>query len=169
MGDYFSMNKKFRNMGLTTRAIHCGSEPGQEFNGVSPVLDFSTTFVQPSPGQPEVFAYNRYGNPTRLALERQMASLEHANYAVVTNGGMSAHITLMNSLLNSGDHVLCNKDVYGGVQRYLKSIIEPKTNIEVTFSEDFDDITKFKTNLRPNTKIVWLETPTNPKLKVYDI
>ena len=83
-----------------------------------------------------------------------MASLEHANYAVVTNGGMSAHITLMNTLLNSGDHVLCNKDVYGGVQRYLKSIFEPKTNIEIAFSEEFDNITKFKKSLRPNAKIV---------------
>ena len=80
---------------------------------------------------------------------------------------MSAHITLLN-LLQAGDHVLCVDDVYGGTQRYLRRILSPNTTIQVDFS-DFSNIAEFKKNLLPNTKLVWLETPTNPTLKVFDI
>ena len=153
--------------GLSTRAIHCGSEPSQEFGGVSVPLDFSSTFAQPSPGSPVVFDYARCGNPTRLAFERQLASLEHANYAFATSSGMAAHVTLMN-LLQGGDHVLCVDDVYGGTQRYLRRILGPNTGIETSFA-DFNDVATFRKELRPNTKMVWLETPTNPTLKVFDI
>lgn len=68
--DYFALNEKYKSMGMSTRVIHCGSEPGQEFGGVSVPLDFSSTFAQPKPGSPIVFDYARCGNPTRLALER---------------------------------------------------------------------------------------------------
>lgn len=80
---------------------------------------------------------------------------------------MAAHITLMN-LCQQGDHILCVDDVYGGTQRYLRRVLGPNANIELSF-EDFSDIAKFKKMLRPNTKMVWLETPTNPTLKVFDI
>jgi cystathionine gamma-lyase len=80
---------------------------------------------------------------------------------------MSAHVTLLN-LLQIGDHVLCVDDVYGGTQRYLRKILGPNTTIEVDFS-DFTDIDNFKKMLRPSTKLVWLETPTNPTLKIFDI
>ena len=153
--------------GLSTRIIHCGSEPGQEFGGVSPTLDFSSTFAQPAPGEPVVFDYARCGNPTRLALERQLASLEHANFAFATSSGMAAHITLMN-MCQAGDHILCVDDVYGGTQRYLRKILGPNAGIDLSF-EDFSDINKFKKMLRPRTRMVWLETPTNPTLKVFDI
>jgi cystathionine gamma-lyase len=153
--------------GISTRIIHCGSEPNQEFGGVSVPLDFSSTFAQPAPGEPVVFDYARCGNPTRLALERQLASLEHANFAFATSSGMAAHVTLMN-LLSQGDHVLCVDDVYGGTQRYLRRILGPNANIELSF-EDFSDINSFKKQLKKNTKMVWLETPTNPTLKVFDI
>ena len=157
----------FTFRGVATRIIHCGSEPSQEFGGVSPALDFSSTFAQPAPGEPVVFDYARCGNPTRLALERQLASLEHANFAFATSSGMAAHVTLMN-LCQQGDHILCVDDVYGGTQRYLRKVLGPNANIDITF-EDFSDINKFKKMLRPNTKMVWLETPTNPTLKVFDI
>ena len=153
--------------GISTRAIHCGSEPSQEFGGVSVPLDFSSTFAQPAPGEPLLFDYARCGNPTRLALERTLASLEHGNFAFATSSGMAAHVTLMN-LLSQGDHLLCVDDVYGGTQRYLRRILGPNANIEVDF-EDFSDIASFKKKLRPETKMVWLETPTNPTLKVFDI
>ncbi len=80
---------------------------------------------------------------------------------------MAAHVTLMN-MLSQGDHVLCVDDVYGGTQRYLRRILGPNANIELSF-EDFSDINSFKKQLRSNTKMVWLETPTNPTLKVFDI
>lgn len=165
--DYFGLNTKYSQMGLSTRIIHCGSEPSQEFGGVSVPLDFSSTFAQPAPGEPVVFDYARCGNPSRLALERQLASLEHANYAFACSSGMAAHVTLM-STLSQGDHVLCVDDVYGGTQRYLRRILGPNANIEIDF-EDFSDINAFKKQLKTNTKMVWLETPTNPTLKVFDI
>lgn len=93
--------------------------------------------------------------------------MEHANFAFATSSGMSAHVTLMNMLRN-GDHLLCVDDVYGGTQRYLRKIMSPNANIEVSF-EDFSDIESFRKHLKPNTKMVWLETPTNPTLKVFDI
>ena len=130
-------------------------------------LDFSSTFAQPRPGEPILFDYARCGNPTRLALERQLASMEHAAFAFATSSGMAAHVTLMN-LLQAGDHLLCVDDVYGGTQRYLRKILGPNANIEVTF-EDFSDIEAFSQKLKRNTKMVWLETPTNPTLKVFDI
>ena len=80
---------------------------------------------------------------------------------------MAAHVTLMN-LCQQGDHILCVDDVYGGTQRYLRKVLGPNANIEISF-EDFSDIAKFRKMLRPNTKMVWLETPTNPTLKVFDV
>ena len=81
---------------------------------------------------------------------------------------MAAHITLTSTLCSSGDHILVVDDVYGGTQRYLRRILGPNAGIEVDF-EDFSDIKHFKKCLKPNTKMVWLETPTNPTLKVFDI
>ena len=107
------INVKFFNSGFATRAIHCGNEPDDKFGGVAPAIDLSTTYAQPYPGRPVCFDYARCGNPTRLALERNLASLENAKYAFALNSGMSATITIMN-ILNSGDHVLCIDDVYGG-------------------------------------------------------
>jgi cystathionine gamma-lyase len=165
--DYFAMNEKYAKLGLGTRLVHAGSEPGKEFGGVSTTLDFSTTFAQPAPGTPVVFDYARCGNPTRLALERSLASMECAKYAFACSSGMAAHITITN-LCKRGDHILCVDDVYGGTQRYLRTILGPNAEIEVSF-EDFSDIKHFKKCLKPNTKVVWLETPTNPTLKCFDI
>ena len=130
-------------------------------------LDFSSTFAQPSPGKPVVFDYARCGHPTRLALERQLASLEHANFAFATNCGMSANTAVMR-LCKSGDHILCVDDAYGETKGYLREILGPNSDIEVTF-DDFGDIENFKRQLRPNTRQVWLETPANPTMKVFDI
>lgn len=152
---------------MSSRIIHCGSEPNQEFGGVSTSLDFSSTFAQPAPGKPLVFDYARCGNPTRLALERQLATLENADFAFATNSGMSSNVTIMN-LCQNGDHVLCVDDVYGGTARYLRTILSPNASVEVSFV-DFNNAAEFKKHLKPNTKIVWMETPTNPTLKIFDI
>ena len=127
----------------------------------------STTYAQPAPGEPVVFDYARCDNPTRLNLERCLASMEQTRYAFATSSGMAAHVTLM-QLLNAGDHILCVDDVYGGTQRYLRRILSPNSGIDLSLA-CFLDIKEFKKELRPNTKIVWLETPTNPTLKIYDI
>jgi len=97
--DYFSLNKHHEHHGLATKLIHAGNEPGNEFGGVSPVLDMSTTFVQNAPGVPRsVFDYARCGNPTRLAFERNLAAMEGGNYALAFNAGMAATVTLFNTL-----------------------------------------------------------------------
>jgi len=167
MPDYFQLNAPYKNAGVGTKLIHCGSEPSQEFRGVSTPLDFSTTYAQPAPGQPVVFDYTRCGNPTRLQLERQLASMEHGKFAFACASGIAACTTVMN-LCQTGDHILCVDDVYGGTQRYLRMILGPNTGIGIDFN-DFSDIKKFKTMIKPNTRLVWLETPTNPTLKCFDI
>jgi len=73
---------------MATKMIHCGNEPGQEFGGVAPILDFSSTFAQPSPGDPLAFAYSRYENPTRQMLERNLAAMDGAKYSIAFGGGM---------------------------------------------------------------------------------
>lgn len=93
--------------------------------------------------------------------------MEQANYAFACSSGMAAHVTVMN-LLSRGDHVLCVDDVYGGTQRYLRKILQPNADIEISM-HDFSDIEEFKKSIRHNTKLCWLETPTNPTLKVFDI
>ena len=127
----------------------------------------STTYAQPAPGEPVVFDYARCGNPTRLCFERNLAAMEKGKYAFACSSGMSAHVTIMN-MLSSGDHILCVDDVYGGTQRYLNKILSPNAGIEVSLS-DFSDIAEFKKQIRKNTKVCWLETPTNPTLKCFDI
>jgi len=93
--------------------------------------------------------------------------MEKSTYAIAFNSGMCATITLLNTL-KRGDHILCVDDVYGGTQRYMRRILGPNTEVEVTFL-DFNDYKAFGKAILPNTKIVWLETPTNPTLKCYDI
>ena len=127
----------------------------------------ATTYAQDAPGQPHCFDYSRCGNPTRMNLERCLASIEGANYAFACSSGMAAHVTVVN-MLQRGDHILCIDDVYGGTQRYLRRILSPNAGIELSF-DDFRDIKKFKASIRPTTKVCWLETPTNPTLKCYDI
>lgn len=113
------------------------------------------------------FDYARCGNPTRLALERNLASLENAKYAFALNCGMATTVSIM-QLLNQGDHVLCIDDVYGGTQRYLRKILHEKQGIELSMI-DFKDPADVKAAIKPNTRIVWAETPTNPTLKIFDI
>lgn len=123
--------------------------------------------MQPTPGEGVVFDYSRCGNPTRLMLERTLASIEHGNYAFACSSGMAAHCTVM-GLLKRGDHILCVDDVYGGTQRYLLKILRPNSDIDITMI-DFNNISEFKKAIRPETKVCWLETPTNPTLKCFDI
>lgn len=164
------VSKRYGNLlhsGFATKAIHCGNEPDSKFGGVAPAIDLSTTFAQPYPGKPVCFDYARCGNPTRLALERNLASLENAKYSFALNSGCSALLSIMN-LLSSGDHVLCVDDVYGGTQRYLRRIVGERHGITINFV-DFGDLNVVRKSMKPNTKVVWAETPTNPTLKICDI
>lgn len=152
---------------MGTRLIHAGNEPDEVWGGVSPAINMSTTYAQPAPGEPVVFDYARCGNPTRMHFERNLASMENAKYAFACSSGMAAHVTIMNTL-KKGDHILCVDDVYGGTQRYLRRILNPNAEVELTLI-DMSDIKAFKKAIQKNTKVCWLETPTNPTLKVFDI
>jgi cystathionine gamma-lyase len=106
--------------GFATRAIHAGNTADPLHGGVTPAIDLSTTYVQPVPGVPSsCFDYTRCGNPTVLALQRNLASLEKAKFAFALSSGMAATLSVL-SLLKQGDHLLCIDDVYGGTQRYLR-------------------------------------------------
>lgn len=165
--DYFQWNEKFAKYGIGTRGIHAGNEPGQEWGEVNPPIYMATTYAQPGPGQPHCFDYSRCGNPTRAALERTLASIEHGKYAFACSSGMAAHVTIMN-MLKKGDHILCIDDVYGGTQRYLRRILCPNAEIELTIT-NFNSMKNFKSKIQKNTKVCWMETPTNPTLKCVDI
>lgn len=128
----------------------------------------STTYIQPGPGVPSsCFDYSRCGNPTVLALQRNLAALEGGKFAFALNSGMSATISVM-SLCKQGDHILCIDDVYGGTQRYLRKVFTPQTGIKWDMI-DFSDLALVRKSIKKNTKIVWIESPTNPTLKCTDI
>ena len=166
--DHFKKDKGLESKGFATRALHAGCEADPLHGGVSTAIDLSTTFAQPMPGQPSTcFDYSRCGNPTVLAFQRNLASMEKAKYAFATSTGMGATLTVL-SLLKQGDHLICIDDVYGGTQRYIRNVFTPQTGIDWDLV-DFQDLTKARKAFKKNTKIVWIEAVTNPMLKVTDI
>ncbi|XP_031553933.1 cystathionine gamma-lyase-like isoform X1 [Actinia tenebrosa] len=151
-----------------TIAIHDGQEPEQWMSmGVVPPISMATTFKQDSPGQHRGFEYSRSGNPTRQCFEKCVAGLEGAKYAFATASGLAASLVIAH-LMKSGDHIACVDDVYGGTNRYFNRIMAGAMGIEVTMN-DFTNLENVEKAIKPNTKIVWIETPTNPLLKLIDI
>ncbi|KAK3735421.1 hypothetical protein QZH41_016872 [Actinostola sp. cb2023] len=151
-----------------TIAIHEGQEPELwNSRAVVPPISLATTFKQDSPGQHRGFEYSRSGNPTRQCFEKCVAGLEGAKYAFATASGLSASMVIAH-LMKSGDHIACVDDVYGGTNRYFSKVMASAMGIEVTLG-DFTDSENVKKAIKPNTKIVWVETPTNPLLKLIDI
>jgi cystathionine gamma-lyase len=161
-------DKKFESCGFSTKAVHVGNEPDGVYGGLAVPINLSTTFSQISPGDPiGPFDYARCCNPTRFALERCIAALENGKHGMVFSSGMAA-ITAIIHMLTPGDELLCIDDVYGGVQRYFKRVCNPHTGINFT-QIDLQDIELVKKNINSKTKILWMESPTNPILKVTDI
>ena len=150
-----------------TRAIHAGQEPDPSFGAVNVPIYQTSTYVQQSVGEPVRFDYARGGNPTREALEIALASLEGGRHARCFASGLGAETTLLLATLRPGDHVVIGDDVYGGTHRLLSRVIAPWG---VTLDTvDLSDTASLGSALRPETKVVWIETPTNPMLKVVDI
>uniref|UniRef100_A0A668AN45 Cystathionine gamma-lyase n=1 Tax=Myripristis murdjan TaxID=586833 RepID=A0A668AN45_9TELE len=152
---------------FATEAIHVGQEPEQwKSMAVVPPISLSTTFKQYGPGKHAGFEYSRSGNPTRNCLEKAVAALDGAKYCLALASGLAATMTITH-MLKAGDGVVCMDDVYGGTNRYFQRIAA-EVGLEVSFA----DCTKpqlLKAALKPNTKLVWIETPTNPTMKVVDI
>ncbi|TRY79317.1 hypothetical protein TCAL_02004 [Tigriopus californicus] len=152
---------------FSTKALHEGQEPEQwNSMAVVPHISMSTTFKQQGPADFKKYEYGRSGNPTRDCLEACLASLDGAKYAVTFSSGLAA-TTSLTHLLNAGDHIVSMNDLYGGTNRYFRQVAA-RMNIETSFV-DATDPQKIKEALRPNTKMVWVETPSNPTLKVTDI
>ena len=119
------MDLKYTTKGFATRAIHAGNTPDPIHGGVCPSIDLSSTYAQPAPGVlASAFDYTRAGNPTVMALQRNLAALEQGKFAFALNSGMSATVSVL-SLLKQGDHIICIDDVYGGTQRYLRMVYAP--------------------------------------------
>jgi len=152
---------------FATKALHVGQEPEQWSSmAVVPPISMSTTFKQDAPADFKMYEYGRSGNPTRDVLEKCIASLDGAKHACVFSSGLATSTTITH-LLNAGDHVITGDDVYGGTNRYFRKVVS-RMNIETTFV-DATDAANIEAAIRPNTKMVWVETPTNPTLKVVDI
>jgi len=152
--------------GLETLAIHAGQHPDPNSGAVMPPIVLSSTFAQQSPGVHQGFEYARTDNPTRRTLEKCVAALEGGRHGVAFGSGC-ASMTALFLTLKPGDHIVACDDVYGGTFRILDKVIGP-LGIETTWV-DMTDPANVKAALRDTTKLVWVETPTNPMLKVIDV
>ncbi|KAJ8408477.1 hypothetical protein AAFF_G00258910 [Aldrovandia affinis] len=152
---------------FATEAIHVGQEPEQwKSMAVVPPISLSTTFKQYGPGNHAGFEYSRSGNPTRNCLEKAVAALDGAKYCFAFASGLAATTTITH-MLKSGDGIVCMNDVYGGTNRYFKRIAAG-LGLDVSLA-DCTQLDVLKAALKPNTKLLWIETPTNPTMKVVDI
>jgi len=153
---------------IATDAIHAG-QPHDSYSGaVILPISLSSTFAQESPGVPKNgFEYSRSGNPTRNAYEQCVAACEGGKFGLAFASGSACTATVL-AMFKSGDHVICVDDVYGGTNRYFKRISAPTTGINFSFVDLTVDGT-LEAAFTANTKLVWIETPTNPTLKVIDI
>ncbi len=153
--------------GLSTLAVHAGQTPDPSTGAIMTPIFNTATFVQEAPGQHKGYEYSRSGNPTRTALEACLAALEGGAFGLAFASGSAAHATAMH-LLSPGDHVVCGDDVYGGTYRLFENVFRPSSAIETTFVA-VEDPRNLAAALRPNTRMVWLETPTNPLLRIIDL
>jgi cystathionine beta-lyase/cystathionine gamma-synthase len=153
-------------MKIETLAVHAGQHPDPVSGAVMPPIVLSSTFAQEGPGHHKGYEYARTGNPTRNTLEACGAALEGGRHGLAFASGCAATTTLLHTL-RPGDHVVCGDDVYGGTFRILDKVMRP---MGVTASYvDMTDLARFEAAFRPETRMVWLETPSNPMLKVFDI
>src|SRR5687767_882168 len=153
-------------MRFETAAIHAGQDPDAPYGSVNVPIYQTSTYAQPSVGKPKVFDYARGGNPTREAFQQALAALEGGERCFAFGSGMGAESTLMLTL-RPGDHVLLADDVYGGTYRLLSKVLEPWG---LSFSTvDLNDMDAIRGAFRPQTRVVWFETPSNPLLKVVDL
>ncbi len=153
-------------MKFSTRAIHVGQDADPTTGATIVPIYQTSTYTQTGVGEHRGFDYSRTINPTRVALERQLASLEDARYCSAFASGMAATSAVLN-LLSAGDHVVVGDDLYGGTYRFFTKVLA-RYGLEFTFV-DFTDLGAVGAALRPATKLIWAETPTNPLLNVADI
>lgn len=152
--------------GFETRAIHAGQEPEAGTGSVVVPIFQTSTYVQEKLGQHKGYEYSRTGNPTRTALEQCVASLEEGTYGLAFASGMGAETTIM-YLFSPGDHIVVSDDVYGGTYRLFERVLAPY-GLQFSYI-DMTDCSGVAGHLRENTKAIWIETPSNPLMKLVDI
>jgi cystathionine beta-lyase/cystathionine gamma-synthase len=157
---------KRSTLGFSTRAVWSGQEPCPATGATIVPVYQTATFTLPAIGVTKGFDYSRTINPTRLAMERQLAALEGGAFASAFGSGMAA-VAGATSLLSSGDHILATRDIYGGTHRLFTQVLA-RYGIDVTFVDTTDSKATW-TAAKPNTRLLWLETPSNPTLKLCDI
>ncbi len=153
-------------MKFATKAIHVGQEPDPTTGATIVPIYQTSTYTQTAVGQHKGFDYSRTINPTRVALERQLASLEGARFGTAFSSGMAATSAVL-GLLSSGDHAVVSDDLYGGTYRLFARVLE-RYGIGFTYV-DMSDVEAVSEAVRPSTKLFWIETPTNPLLRIVDI
>lgn len=159
-------------MRFDTKAIHVGEEPNLKEGGSGDVvvpIHLSSTFARREVDKPTGgYEYSRSGNPTRNALEKRLAALENARFGLAFSSGLAAETVLCMTLLKSGDHVIAFDDLYGGTKRLFNTIFNRNFNVQFSYV-DARETENIKREIRPNTRLIWLETPTNPLMRLCDL
>lgn len=153
--------------GFATRSIHAGQEPDPTTGAIMTPIYATSTYVQESPGVHKGYEYSRSQNPTRSAYEACIADLEDGTHGFAFGSGLAASGTIL-ELLDSGAHIVAGDDLYGGTYRLFENVRKRSAGLEFSFV-DFSDAANIEAAIRPETKMIWLETPTNPLLKIYDL
>lgn len=157
---------KIKSKHAETKAIHVGQTPDELTGAVSPPIYQTSTYAQKSPGDHTGFEYSRTQNPTRNRFQEAIAAMEGGNFGFAFASGMAATTTILH-LLDTDSHVICGDDVYGGTFRVFDKVLSKRA---FSFSfEDFSNPSSLEKIIQKNTKMIWIETPTNPMLKIIDI
>ena len=152
--------------GFGTLAIHAGQEPDPTTGAIMTPIYQTSTYVQAAPGDHQGHEYARVSNPTRSVLEQNLAALEAAQHGICFSSGVACTDAILKSL-RPGDHILSTNDLYGGTFRLFRQVFEP---FGLTFSfVDMRDLDQVAAAIKPNTRLLWLETPTNPLIRVLDL
>jgi cystathionine gamma-lyase len=161
------MTKTSKTLGLGTRAIHAGQSPDPSTGAIMTPIYATSTYVQESPGKHKGYEYSRTQNPTRMAFERCVADLEGGIAGFAFASGLAAASTVLD-LLDSGSHVVAMDDLYGGTYRLFERVRRRSAGLDFSFV-DLNDAAALKAALKPETRMIWAETPTNPMLKLVDL
>src|SRR6266567_1506303 len=156
-----------KEQGFSTRAIHAGQQPDPTTGAVMTPIYATSTYVQESPGKHKGYDYARSINPTRLAYEKCVADLESGTRGFAFASGLAAMATALD-LLESGSHVVVSDDLYGGTFRLFEKVRRSSANLDFAYV-DLTDASRFESAIKKNTRMVWIETPSNPLLKIIDL
>ena len=162
------MSKQIKNrLGFTTRTIHAGQSPDPSTGAIMPPIYATSTYVQESPGVHKGYEYSRSQNPTRMAYERCIADLESGTRGFAFASGLASLATLLDHF-QPGDHIIAMDDLYGGSYRLFENVRRRSQGLDFSLV-DLSDIELLKSAITQKTRMIWVETPTNPLLKLSDL